>query len=212
MRPYEEDFEIEAIEKCSRALGKLDDKTKFRVIRYLLDKFGLIVKTEGESKEKEVINHNIQFQQNNLVLSEPKDLANTSHHISSGSIVSLKDVLIKGLAKTEPELLVVIAYYNSKFGKGTFTRQSILDSYRDNGVMSELRRKNLTQNLNSVIKKSYISTITDDELSISPEGCEYAVSILNGNSTTKKRKPRTKKSSTKSQNGKDEEVIDVEHE
>lgn len=197
MRHLEDDYEIEAIDKCSRALVRLDDKTKIRVIRYLLDKFNLIAQTEPQAKE--VVSQNIQYQQNNLVLAEPNDINNlpsNSPFFSTGNFIALKDVLIRNLAKSEPELLVVIGYYNSQFGKSTFTRQSILDSFRDNNIMSENRRKNLGQNLNSLIKKSLINSITDDELSITPEGCEYANNILSGTSQTKKRKPRTKKART----------------
>jgi hypothetical protein len=194
MRHIDDDFEIEAIDKCSRALSKLDDKTKIRVIKYLLDKFGLLV--QNDNQPKEVVSQNIQYQQNNLVLAEPKDISalpTVSISLPTGSTIALKDILIKNLAKTEPELLVVIAYYNSNFGKSTFTRQSILDSYKEHGVSTEIRRKNLSSNLNSLIKKYYVNTITDDEYSISIEGCEYANNILSGNTNTKKRKPRLKK-------------------
>jgi hypothetical protein len=191
MRHLEDDYETEAIDKCSRALSKLDDRTKIRVMRYLLDKFGLIAQTEP--KPQEVVNNIIHNQQNNLVLAEPKDVNGATGLISSGNYIALKDVLIKNLAKSEPELMVVIGYYNSNFGKETFTRQSILDSYRENNIFTVNRRKNLVSNLSSLIKKDLFSTITEEELSISSEGCEYALSILSGNSTTKKRKPRPKK-------------------
>ncbi len=218
MRNFDDDYEIEAIEKCSRALMKLDDRTKIRVIKYLLDKFGLIAQTE-EPKPQEVVNNIIHNQQNNLVLAEPKNIGNSTNGVSnflpSGNYMALKDVLIKNLAKSEPELMVVIGYYNSNFGKDTFTKQSILDSYRDNNIFSLNRRKNLGQNLSSLIKKSLFSTITDEELAISSEGCEYAQSILNGQSTTKKRKPRLRKAKTNKNSiegeillGEDNEEID----
>jgi hypothetical protein len=211
MRHFDEDYEIDAIEKCSRALMRLDDRTKIRVIRYLLDKFGLIAQTD--SQPQEVVNNIIHNQQNNLVLAEPKAVGsltnNTSNLFQNGTYIALKDVLIKNLAKSEPELMVIIGYYNSEFGKSTFTKQSILDSYRDNGIVSESRKKNLGHNVNSLIKKSLFSTITDEELSITPEGCEYAQNILSGNSTTKKRKPRLKKAkSTKEAN--DEVFVEEE--
>lgn len=212
MRHFDDDYEIDAIEKCSRALIKIDDKAKIRVVRYLLDKFGLIAQTE-ESKPQEVINNIIHNQQNNLVLAEPKTIASPSNgnsgFLPSGHYMALKDVLIKNLAKTEPELIVVVGYYNSSFGKNTFTRQSILDSYRDNGIMSENRRKNLGQNLNSLIKKSLLSTITDDELAITTEGCDYAQNILNGNSTTKKRKPRIKKGKSQKSTNEEKEGLEI---
>lgn len=187
-------YDVEAIEKCSNALVKLDDKTKIRVIKYLLDKFGLIA--ESEAQTREVVNQNIQYQQNNLVLTEPKKMqlsSGSTAFLNSSNFISLKDILIKNLTKTEPELLVVIGYYNSNFGKESFTRQSILDSLKDNNIMSESRRGNLTKNLQSLIKNSYIKSITNDDFSVTQEGCEYANNILNGNSTTKQRKPRLKK-------------------
>ena len=38
----DEDLEIEAIAKCAKALSRLDNESKTRVIRYLLDKYGFI--------------------------------------------------------------------------------------------------------------------------------------------------------------------------
>lgn len=213
MRHFDEDYETEAIEKCSRALSRLDDKTKIRVVRYLLDKFGLIAQTDN--KPQEVASTIIHNQQNNLVLAEPKDTVKAPNGVSnllaSGNYIALKDVLIKNLAKTEPELIVVIAYYNSNFGKDTFTRQSILDSYKENNISTPNRRKNLLANLSSLIKKSVLSTITEEDLSISADGCEYAINILSGNSTTKKRKPRPKKSKSKTLPS-DELVLDEANE
>jgi NDP-sugar pyrophosphorylase family protein len=197
MRHFDEDFETEAIEKCSKALNRLDDRAKIRVIKYLLDKFGLIAQTE--TAQKEVISQNIQYQQNNLVLAEPKDNNGTQPTTSAllsrfGKSIQMKDVLIKGLTKTEPEVILIVCFINSNFGKDSFTRQSILDTLREHKVMSESRRKSLTLSLNSLTKKLYISSLTDDELILTELGAESSVNILNGNSTTKKRKPRFKKS------------------
>jgi len=201
MGNFDDDFETDAIEKCSRALYKLDNNAKIRVVRYLLDKFGLIAQPENQSKE---IIQNIQYQQNNVVLAEQNPMQNQSNNLlNSSTYIALKDVLIKNLTKSEPELLVVICFYNSKYGVDTFTRQSINDAYRDNNIATEQRRKNLSGNLNSLIRKSLVQTITDEDLSITPEGIEYANTILSGNSLTKKRKTPIKKSrSTK--------IIDIE--
>lgn len=213
MRHFEDDFETEAIEKCARALSRLDDKAKIRVVRYLLDKFGLIA--ESEPKKSDTPSTVIHNQQNNLVLAEPKE--NNSLHnglntaLTSGNYIALKDVLIRNLAKSEPELILVIAYYNSNFGKGTFTKQSILDSYRDNNIYTQNRRKNLISNLSSLIKKSLLHTITDEELSISSDGCEAALNILSGNSTTKKRKSRLGKRSKASKDALEDNGIEKDN-
>lgn len=214
MRHFDDDYEIEAIDKCSRALVRLDDRTKIRVIRYLLDKFGLIAEQQpADSKPQEVVNNIIHNQQNNLVLAEPKtaERLGSPNMLTPGQFIALKDVLIKNLTKSEPEVMVIIGYYNSNYGKTTFTKQSIWDSYRDNNIMSENRKKNFGQNLNSLIRKSYFSSITDEEFSISEEGCEYAQTILSGNSTTKKRKPRPQKKN-KSTKDTGEEQATIENE
>lgn len=190
---YDEDFESDAIEKCSRALHKLDNNAKIRVVRYLLDKFGLIAQPENQSKE--IIHQNIQYQQNNVVLTEQTQTHNLQNQnlLNAKSYIALKDILIKNLTKSEPELLVIICFYNSKYGNDTFTRQSINDAYRDNNIVTEQRRRNLSANLSSLIKKSFVQTITDEDLSITAEGIEYANTILSGNSVTKKRKPAIRK-------------------
>lgn len=208
---FDEDYEIEAMEKCSRALSRIDDKAKIRVIRFMLDKFGLLVQTDNQAKE--VVNQNIQYQQNNLVLAEPKDTVQfpTSSFINQGQNLKLKDIVIKGMTNTDPELLLIICFYNSNFGLGTFTRQSLLDTYRENGILSDNRRRNLTQNLNSLIKKSYIATVNDEELSVTNEGIENSNLILSGTSTSKKRKPRIKKTkNNKNELGKKVELNDEE--
>ncbi|MCO5240438.1 MAG: hypothetical protein M9904_10310 [Chitinophagaceae bacterium] len=201
MRHFDDDFETDAIEKCSRALSRLDDTAKIRVVKYLLDKFGLIAQTDNS--QKEVINQNIHYQQNNLVLAEPKDLPNVSNHNgllpNNMKSIQMKDVLIKGLTKSEPEVILIVCYINSNFGKDSFTRQSILDTLREHKVFSDSRRKALTVSLNSLTKKLYISSLTDDELMITESGCDASINILNGNSTTKKRKPRVRKTKVSNQ-------------
>lgn len=214
MRHFEEDYETEAIEKCSRALSRLDDRAKIRVIKYMLDKYGLLAATEPQKQE--VANTIIHNQQNNLVLAEPKDLpngVNGNGGLLSGSFkaVQMKDVLIKGLTKSEPEVILIVCYINSNYGKDSFTRQSILDTLREHKVYSDSRRKALTVSLNSLTKKLYVSSLTDDELMITELGSEASINILNGNSTTKKRKPRIKKTKTSSQESNELQVIDEEN-
>ncbi|MBE2256194.1 MAG: hypothetical protein IAE65_08340 [Ignavibacteria bacterium] len=202
MKHFEDDYETEALEKCSRALSRLDDRAKIRVIRYMLDKYGLLAATEPQKQE--VASTIIHNQQNNLVLAEPKDLPNGVN--SNGGLLSenfqaiqMKDVLIKGLTKSEPEVILIVCFINSNCGKDSFTRQSILDTLREHKVYSDSRRKSLTLSLNSLTKKSYVSSLTDDELIITEIGLEASVKILNGNSSTKKRKPRLKKARTSNQ-------------
>lgn len=200
MRYPEDDLETEAIARCTKALTPLDDKTKIRVIKYLLERYNLLAQQEPEKKQ-DIINQTIQYQQNNLLLVEPEQVPSFENQsgFNSSSYPSLKDVLIRSLAKSEPELLLVLVFYASNYGRDTFGRQKILETYRDNGIYTELRNKGLSQNLKSLIKKFWIRTISDDEIALSPEGIEYVQEILKGNSSTKQRSPRSikKKQKTK---------------
>lgn len=214
MRHFEEDYESEAIERCSRALAKLDDRAKIRVIKYMLDKYGLLAATEPQKQE--VANTIIHNQQNNLVLAEPKDLPNgisSQSGLLSGSnrTFQMKDVIIKGLTKSEPEVILLVCYINSNYGKDSFTRQSIYDTLREHKIYSESRRKGMTAYLNSLTKKLYISSLTEDELMLTELGHETSINILNGASTTKKRKPRLKKPKSSSQEPIDTQEIDQEN-
>ncbi len=218
MRQFDEDYEIDALEKCSRALSKVDDRTKIRVIRFLLDKYGLLAQAAANdaTEKKDVVNQNFHYQQNNLVLVEPEkvqQLGSPNQNFADGTVMSIKDVLIKGLTKSEPELMLIVSFHNSSFGENTFSRKSILDALRENGIYTEQRSKSLSAYLTSLIKKSYLSTITEEDLAITPEGIEHAKNILSGNSTTKKRKLRVKKAKNakdmKTENG---EVIENEDE
>lgn len=84
-------------------------------------------------------------------------------------------------------------------------------THLEHKVYSDSRRKALTVSLNSLTKKLYVSSLTDDELMITELGCEASINILNGNSTTKKRKPRIKKSKTSNQESNETQVIDEEN-
>lgn len=211
MRHFEDDYETEAIEKCSRALSRLDDRAKIRVIRYMLDKYGLLA--ESEPQKQEVANTIIHNQQNNLVLAEPKDLPSGMNGQngflqSNVGVIQMKDVIIKGLTKSEPQVILIVCFINSNSGRDSFTRQSILDTLREHKIYSDSRRKGMTAYLNSLIKQLLISRLTDDELMVTELGREASINILNGTSTTKKRKPRIKKTKASNQELNDLQDID----
>nr|WP_288836692.1 hypothetical protein [uncultured Flavobacterium sp.] len=207
----EEDYETEAIEKCSRALSKLDDRAKIRVIKYMLDKYGLLAATEPPKQE--VANTIIHHQQNNLVLAEPKDLPNgiNGKILQSGiGVIQMKDVIIKGLTKSESEVVLIVCFINSNYGKDSFTRQSILDTLREHKVYSDSRRKGMTGYLNSLIKQLYISRLTDDQLMLTESGAETSINILKGESTTKKRKPQIRRAKKSNQESTETNDLDQE--
>ena len=107
----DEDLEIEAIAKCAKALSRLDNESKTRVIRYLLDKYGFIdqsykptVPTNqfiGAEKQLPPTNKETKVE---TINAEPAS-------ITKDNIPSLYELMTKQYTKNETEILLMILYY-----------------------------------------------------------------------------------------------------
>lgn len=203
MKYLDEDLESEAIARCTKALYPLDNPTKFRVLKYLLDRFGIVVLMPQEhDKVPDVINQNIHYHQNNLVLAPglPKSLPENTEKV--GDYPTIKDIIIKNITKSEAELLLIMLFYTSNYGKGVFLRSKVIEIYREHGIHNDSRSKNSTGNINTLIRKSLIKSINGEEMGITPDGVQAVHDILNGNTVVKpkvaktnKRKPKVKQTS-----------------
>lgn len=183
------DKEIEALAKCAELIKELDNESRIRVIKYLIEKFGIgttPMNTYTPSPNKQ------QF-----ILDKSTEEEDTYEDIE---YPTLKELLIKNYPKNETEWILCFAFYNSKYGTDTFTRESIIEKYNESKKYSENAKKNLTQNINACIKKNWIKDVNHSDYILKPEGIEYAKEVLSGNSTSKEIK-RTKK--TKSGNNTD---------
>ena len=109
-------------------------------------------------------------------------------NLTEGDYPTLNDLVIKDYPKGEPEWILCYAFYSSSFGSTTFTRENILDRYKENNRATDTRRKNIRQNLASCIKKDWIKSINDTEFVVKVEGSNYAKQIICGNSQGKERK------------------------
>lgn len=183
MATFDDDDELEyiAIGKCSKALLPLDGESRIRVLRYLLDKFGLI-------EPNTFINHvnmDLHSQSTQLKIEDKTDISATVSRDISGDKPSIRDIIIKNYAKTESDLALVIAYYASNFASDTFKRQLFLDTYKENNIQTAQRCKNLTGIIKGLIRKSYLKTITENTYTVLPAGVEQAEIIIAGNSTSK---------------------------
>ncbi len=180
------DKEIEAIAKCTELVKELDEDSKFRVIKYLIERFG-------------IGNPPSQFQGNGIVKNPTNNtqlLNGNSEHFEDVSDAkqdedndypSLKDLLVKNYPKTEAEWVLCYAFYASKFGTDTFKREDIIEKYKENNRSSPSTVANLGNNINSCIKKDWIKS-QNNNLIVKPEGITYAKEILKGKSTGKEAK------------------------
>ena len=175
----DEDLEIEAIAKCAKALSRLDNESKTRVIRYLLDKYGFI-----DQSYKPTVPTN-QF------IGTEKQLPPTNKETKVETINAEPASITKDNIPSLYELMIL--YYKSNNGTIPIERSSIMDAYREESIYTEGRNKNLSKNIDNLIQQSYISAITKTKFIITSAGIEQIQLIATGKSETKLRKPRNTK-------------------
>ena len=100
--------------------------------------------------------------------------------------------MIRGLAKTEPEILLIAVFICSNYGKEIITRAQAVKLYQDNGFYSSTRTKGFSNFLTSIIRSQYLRNVADGQYSVTSEGIEKAKEILAGKSTTVAKKISTK--------------------
>lgn len=181
------DKEIEAIAKCTELIKDLDDDAKMRVIKYLIERFG--IGTNPVNYTVMPINHQLpkaQIAENNH---------QATHFVDAETVdfPTLKQLVIKNYPKNETEWVLCYAFFASKYGNETFKKEDVVEGYKESNRYTSTNRNNLTNNFNGCIKKDWIKDINKDEFILKPDGIAYAKEVLKGNSTSKEVK-RTKKS------------------
>ena len=112
-------------------------------------------------------------------LSNNKDNKPSSQKLNSKDYPIMKDIVIRDLAKTEREWMLIYALYSSNFGSDVFTREDLWAKYGDSNRKTVTRRKNLTNNIRTMVKADQIKFINDDEMLLTTNGKEVALEILN---------------------------------
>ncbi len=195
----DEDLETEAIYKCAKALKPLDKDAKLRVFRNLVDRFGLNEQEHTDTIQKSSNFNKTQSKNidSHLLVEENVEDEENIEEENYNDFPSVKDAVIKGLNKTEPDLLLIIIFHVSNIGTKLFSREDMINSYRENDFYNESRRKSLSSNINSLIRKSFIKSVTDNQYSLLPMGVENAKDVLEGNSSSKTRKSSSSKRKSK---------------
>lgn len=184
------DRETEVLSKCTELLTELDDNAKFRIVKYLIERFGIINNTTANNK------NNFTNQPPQLVINaDVHSFDYTEETNTNEDYPSLHELLVKNYPKTETDWILCYAFFASQYGKNTFTKENIIEKYKDNNKFSKSNCTNLTKNINSCIKKDWFKTINKDTYTLKQNGLSYVQEILKGNSTSKeiKRTNKTKK-------------------
>lgn len=109
--------------------------------------------------------------------SDKEETKNTSIELKDYPI--MKDIVIRDLAKTEREWILIYALYSSDFGKNVLTRDDIWNKYEESNRVTHSRRTNLTNNIKNMIKSGQLKFINDDEMLLTESGVQTATEILN---------------------------------
>lgn len=204
----DEDLEIEAIARCAKALSPLDKESKTRVIRYLLDKYGFIEAlsnnhySSSSSTPQPSMNEKQLLSHRNGENSREFPTDNTTEDITNEATPSLYELMTKNHTKNEKEILLMVLYYKTNYGKNSVDRSSIMEAYKEQEIYTETRNKNLSYNLDTLIKQSYISAITKTKYGITPDGLKQIQLIIQGKSESKASKPRSIKRKASNNNDK----------
>lgn len=91
----------------------------------------------------------------------------------------MKDIVIRDLAKTEREWILIFALYSSDYGTKVFTREDIVTKYDESNRKTNSRIANLSNNLKSMVKSGQVKFVNDDDMLLTDSGKEIAIEILN---------------------------------
>lgn len=188
------DKEMEALVKCTDMIKELDDEARIRVVKYLIERFGIgFSKSTNFEKETATRLPNSPTVQQ-IPNSQFEESAEVINEVNQEEYPSLKDLVVKNYPKNEAEWILCYAFYSSKFGSDTFNRGDIIDKYKENNRWSKSASNNLNNNLGTCIKKDWIKSTNNSDYILKTEGIGYAKQILGGNSTGIEKKATKRKS------------------
>ena len=114
--------------------------------------------------------------------------------------MSLFDVAVKNLPNSETEWITTFAFYMQNEGMDSFKRGDIIKAYNLSKRKTSSRINNLSTNIKSACRKSWIRYLNESDLVITEEGKKKVLEILNrppqseSSSTPSSKKAQSKKS------------------
>ncbi|MBK7573629.1 MAG: hypothetical protein IPI10_19285 [Bacteroidetes bacterium] len=110
------DKEIEAIAKCTELIKDLDDDAKMRVIKYLIERFGIgtnpVTYTTAPANQQ-------------VAKAQIIEGSHQAHFVDAETVdfPTLKQLVIKNYPKNETEWILCYAFFASKYGNGNFQKR-----------------------------------------------------------------------------------------
>lgn len=171
------DKEIDCIAKCSDLIKNLNEEERFRVIKYLIERYWIWI-------QKDI--WNIAYIEGNN--SEDITLDESLNHVNHDNYPTIKDLLIKDYPKNEAEWILIYWFYSSNFWVDVFTRNNLIEKYKTTNRRTDTRIKNLSWSISACVKKDWIKSVNDKDFLITEEWKSYVAQIINWESKWSTRK------------------------
>lgn len=184
MQEFDNDeLEFDALAKCSKALSKLDNDTKRRVIQYLLMKYNLVHPDEPFISSSPA--HPIVSSPSQIPDSQLSPLSSSGNVQEAIAVPSIIELVKKQYTKGEGDILLMVLYKMSvQENNNLIKRSEIVSGYRNENLYTDGRRKNITSYLNGLVKKSYVSFPTTETILITDAGISQVQAIVAGSSSS----------------------------
>jgi len=183
------DKEIKVISDCIELLSQLSSEERVRALDYIIRRFG-----DG-SLNQNLTNQNVTSNQVATTQFRPTQTASNGSAATptKPEYPTLNDLLIKNYPKSEAEWILVFSYYASNYGSAKFTKEDIKAKYNKIERLTPNNSKNFATNLKNCIKKDWIKSVNETEFIMIENGNSHAMEVISGKSTTKERKPTSRK-------------------
>ncbi len=157
------------------------------------DSFGMILSNKIDSRKN--LSDGLPFpranpEQNNTIDID-SEIVNDSPIVKNPELAdtpSLTEVKLRDLAKSETDWLLVYTYYASKGGTKEFSREEIIQLYKDSDRKTNNRLKGLSQIIKNVSKALYIKSTNDTNFILLEKGKARVLEIFNDNSNSRSSK------------------------
>lgn len=178
-------------------MAKLKLKLKFNSLEFEIEGEEAVVKEEFEKFKSFITNEFVARIQIPLPQEQGshKDLLEDSVH--DNQLPVLSEIVKKDLPNSESEWVLIYGFYASNYGENSFTEQDIKNCYTESKRTSNNRTANLSNNIKSILNKSYVKMLNDTDYIFLEEGKKKVLLIVSGTES----KVSTKKTPTKGKNG-----------
>ncbi len=177
-------------------MANLKLKLKFNTLEFEIEGEEAVVKEEFQKFKSFITNEfasRVQISQAQDIKANKPLLEGSLSH---SELPVLNEIVKKDLPNSEAEWVLIYAFYASSYGENSFTEQDIKRGYSDSKRISDNRTANLSNNIKSILSKSYIKMLNDTDYIFLEEGKNKARLIISGTES----KVVTKKISAKNKN------------